>query len=246
MNVRDVKAIVGDTPHMSLGQAKKMTRFIRDHRPVDILELGFKHGVSTCFMAAALGELGRGSMVTIDLESARANTPNIETLLDQVGERTRVQVYYEPTSYTWRLMKMLEDDASPRFDLCYIDGAHSWAVDALAFFLADRLLRPGGWIILDDLHWTYASSPTLKELPLVKAMPTDERETPQVERIFELLVKTHPGYHNARVEDDWGFAQKREVELHRRASEGLKAPLQRVVSGLRDIRELLRSRLNMG
>jgi hypothetical protein len=50
-----------------------------------------------------------------------------------------VNYYFEPTSYTWRMMKMLEEDEGPRFDLCYLDGAHSWFVDGFAFFLIDRL-----------------------------------------------------------------------------------------------------------
>lgn len=160
-------------------------------------------------MAATLSELGRGSIVTIDLESARKITPNIEELLERIGERQRVTVFYEPTSYTWRMMRFLEENPVPRFDLCYLDGAHNWFVDALAFFLVDRLLRPGGWIIFDDMNWTYATSPALKNTEEVRKMPADEQTTPQVRKIYELLVKTHPNYHNFRLEEDWAFAQKR-------------------------------------
>jgi predicted O-methyltransferase YrrM len=161
---------------------------------------------------ATLSELGRGSIVTIDVEWARQEKPNIEELLDRIGERHRVTVFYEPTSYTWRMMRFLEEDPAPRFDLCYLDGAHTWFVDALAFFLADRLLRPGGWIIFDDLDWTVATSPSRKESKGPRSMPLDEQTTLQVERIYELLVKPHPSYHNFRVEDGWAFAQKRDAK----------------------------------
>jgi len=212
MKNHDVRALVGDVPHMTLEQAEKLTKFIADHQVEAILELGFCHGVSTCYMATALSELGHGSIVTIDLEWAREATPNIEALLDRIGERYRVKVFYEPTSYTWRMMRFLEEDPAPRFDLCYLDGAHSWFVDALAFFLVDRLLRPGGWIIFDDLDWTYATSPALKESQMVRRMPLDEQTTQQVKKIYELLVKTHPNYHNFRIEDGWAFAQKRDTK----------------------------------
>jgi hypothetical protein len=46
---------------------------------------------------------------------------------------------------------------------------------------------------------------------IVRKMPDDEQTTPQVQRIFELLVKPHPDYFNFRIEDDWGFAQKRDT-----------------------------------
>jgi predicted O-methyltransferase YrrM len=211
MKVDEVRGIIGDLPHMTLRQAETITEFIANQHIEAILELGFEHGVSTCYMAVALSESGRGTIVTIDLEPAREATPNIEELLNRIGESHRVKVFYEPTSYTWRLMKFLEEDPTPRFDLCYLDAAHSWFVDALGFFLVDRLLRPGGWIILDDVDWTYARSPALKKSKEVRSMPLDEQTTPQVRKVYELLVKTHPNYHNFRLEAGWAFAQKRDT-----------------------------------
>ncbi|HEY5049691.1 MAG TPA: hypothetical protein VII50_02230, partial [Acidothermaceae bacterium] len=71
-----------------------------------------------------------------------------------------------------------------------------------------KLLRPGGWMVFDDLPWTYASSPALSQLPWVQKMSDEERTTPQVQRIFDLLVKTHPAYDLFREEGQWGLAQK--------------------------------------
>jgi predicted O-methyltransferase YrrM len=206
---RQIHDLIRGVPHMTLEQADRMRRLIVEERLNDILELGFFHGVSTCYMAHALAEIGGGRITTIDLESARDLVPGIETLLEKVGQRDRVDVHYEPTSYTWRLMKMLEEDPSPRFDLCYLDGAHNWFVDGFAFFLVDRLLKPGGWIVFDDLDWTYAKSPALRDTDMVRNMPADERETPQVRKVYELLAKPHPDYHHFREERDWAFIQKR-------------------------------------
>ncbi len=208
MNNIDVKKIVGPTPHMTLGQAELLTSFMEEHQVQNILELGFAHGVSTSYMAAALGRTSGGSIVTIDRERARQREPNIETLLDRIGESDRVTTYYEPTSYNWRLMKFLEQEPQPQFDLCYLDGAHNWLVDGLAFFLIHRLLKPGGWIIFDDLNWSYAKSPALKNTPFVKNMPAEERETHQVRKIYELLVKTHPDFCNFKDDGCWAYAQK--------------------------------------
>jgi len=208
MQVANVADIVGDTPHMTPAQGEQITNFILENRVTDILELGFRHGVSTAYMAAALARAGKGRIVTVDLLSARQNTPNVEELLTRVDERQRVEIFYESTSYTWRLMRMLQQDPTPRFDLCYLDGAHDWFVDGFAFFLIDRLLRPNGWILFDDMDWTYAGSPTLGQTDRVKQMPEDERTTKQVRLVYDLLVKTHPGYHNFRDEGEWAFAQK--------------------------------------
>lgn len=209
MNTDEIHDIVRDVPHMSLERAHRMRSFIIEHRVQDILELGFRHGVSTCYMAHALAARGpEGHITTIDLDNARQAEPNIEQLLEAVEQRHRVTIYYEPTSYTWRMMKMLEADPTPRFDLCFLDGAHNWFVDGFAFFLVDRLLKPGGWIIFDDLDWTYADSLSLRKSASVREMPAEERETPQVRKVYELLVKTHPAYANFETEQDWAFAQK--------------------------------------
>jgi predicted O-methyltransferase YrrM len=211
MDVTAVKAIVKDAPHMSLAKARTITSFLREHELHDLLELGFRFGVSTTYLAGAVQDLGRGHVTAIDLEGVRDGELNIEEFLTRAGLRDLVTAYFEPTSYTWRLMRMLEEDPTPRFDFCYLDGAHDWFVDGFAFFLVDRLLRPGGWIVFDDLNWTFAGSPTLSRSERVRAMPEDERTTPQVRKVYELLVKTHPGYGGFRIVDDWAYAQKLET-----------------------------------
>ena len=203
-----MKAAVGQTPHMNAEQAERITRHILNHQPHDILELGFHHGVSTCYLAAALDELGRGHVTTIDRTRVRTLDPNIEELLEALGLRDRVTIHFEPTSYIWRLMKMLDAEAPPTFDLCYIDGAHSWEVDGFAFLLVDRMLRQDGWVVFDDLDWTFGSSPGLSQTARVRDMPAEERETPQVRKVFELLVQRHPDYAHFREEGSWAWACK--------------------------------------
>lgn len=105
-------------------------------------------------------------------------------------------------------MKMLEHNPTPRFDFCFIDGAHSWFTDGFAFFLVDRLLKPGGLLIFDDLNWTYASSPALSQSEWVAQMPKEEKETAQVRKVYELLVKPHPAYGEFIEKDGWAYARK--------------------------------------
>ena len=208
MSVETVQSVVQDTPHMSLTQARRITTFIRDHDLSDILELGFRFGVSTVYMADQLQALGRGHITAIDLELVRDSKPGLESFLSVLDLQDRVTAYYEPTSYVWRLMRMLEEDPQPRFDFCYLDGAHDWFVDGFAFFLVDRLLKPGGWIIFDDVDWTFGSSPTLQRSERVLNMPDDERDTPQVRKVVELLVAMHPSYGSVQIQDDWALVQK--------------------------------------
>jgi len=147
MNIDQIRERVKSIPYMSVTQAETITDVISENRFQNILELGFGHGVSTCYIAGAVDDLGRGTITTIDSISAREAEPNIEHLLGSLGLAKYVAIFYEPTSYIWRLMKMLEETSSPRFDFCYIDGAHDWFTDGFAFFLVDRLLKPGGHML---------------------------------------------------------------------------------------------------
>jgi Methyltransferase domain len=147
--------------------------------------------VSACYIAASLKDNGSGQLTTIDLDSARERDPHIEELLHAAGLLDWVHPIYTPTSYTWELMRTLERQRQGEwlFDFAFIDGAHSWFVDGLAFFLVDKLLKPGAWILFDDLDWTYATSPTLRETDFVRSIPEDERTTPQIGKVFDLLVR---------------------------------------------------------
>jgi predicted O-methyltransferase YrrM len=105
-------------------------------------------------------------------------------------------------------MHLLEKRESD-FDFCFIDGHHSWEVDGLAVLLVERILRPGGIVILDDLDWTYAASRSLANTKQVQRMPAEERDTPQVRKVFELLVKRNSAFADVCERDGWGFAVKK-------------------------------------
>lgn len=209
MDIENVYTRTAGIPHMSRQQAATMTSLILDHKFKNILELGFRHGVSSCFIAAALDANGGGHLTTIDRANAETIEPNIDKLLADLQLQSYVTRFYEPKSYIWRMMRMLEEDPKPRFDMCFIDGAHDWYTDGFAFFLADRLLVPGGLMIFDDIDWSYAKSPSLREADFVKKMPSDEREARQVRMVFELLVKPHGGYERFSEKGDWAFAWKK-------------------------------------
>ena len=202
--------ILKDIFGMSFGQAKYLEKFLRSKNLSNFLELGFAHGVSSCYLATILKDNGFGHLTTIDLESARNRNPNIEFLLNRLDLEEYVSVYYEYESYNWRLMKFIEENEDPIFDFCYIDGAHDWNVDGFAFLLVDKLLKPGGWVIFDDIDWAFSLSPTMKEINRVKNMPDDVKDTPHISKVFNLLVKKHPNYCNFEITDfGWGIAQKK-------------------------------------
>ena len=100
-------------------------------------------------------------------------------------------------SYNWQLMKRLEESDSLIYDFVYLDGSHTWAIDALSFFLIDLLLKPGGFIDFDDYGWSLAKSPSLNPtiFPETATMYTEEQiNQAQVKMIIELIVRRDVRY----------------------------------------------------
>ena len=93
--------------------------------------------------------------------------------------------------------KLIEQHpTTPIFDYCFLDGAHTFAVDALNFYLCDRLLAIGGYMDFDDYHWKLrGSSLDPSRVPEILLQYTDEQiEARQVKMIVDVLVRPDPRY----------------------------------------------------
>lgn len=219
MQFETVKDHIVGVPYILDEMAADLYSFILKEEPRECLELGFGHGASSCYIAAALDEVGKGKLTSVDLLSGiEWQTPSIEELLERTGLTDRVEVHREHTGYSWFLGKQIERYTSnnrciPIYDFCFIDGAKHWTTDAAAFFLVDKLLKPGGWLVFDDLRWTFQSKVDEGKRKLdgisLLTMRNEELNEPHIEKVFRLLVMQHPDYSNFRIKDDWwAWAQK--------------------------------------
>lgn len=214
MEFNKIAEILHNIPHMTKDQGYTIYELIKNSSIENIVELGFANGTSSCYMAAALEEKKKGKVVTIDNNTAKDRTPNINDLLQKTGLSQYVEPVYANTSYNWELMKLIDQQThngvcEPLFDFCYLDGAHNLEVDGCAFMLVDKLLKPGAYLLFDDLLWSYAESPALKKTDFVKSMPEDERVTPQIKKLFDLIVASHPSYTDFSIKGNWAMARKR-------------------------------------
>lgn len=218
MRFNDAAAKLSGIPHISKHSARILYDFILTERPAHCLELGFAHGASSGYIAAALDEIGAGHLTSVDLESSAGFTPTIEHTLERLNLANQVTIAREVNSYNWFLKKCIErqtqgGECQPCFDFVFIDGSKNWTIDGLAFFLADKLLKDGGWILFDDYDWRYAdASARGKEAAdgiSIRALSDDQIEQPNVKAIFELLVAQHPSYSQCQVQDtSWAWARK--------------------------------------
>jgi predicted O-methyltransferase YrrM len=211
MELSTVTELVRGVPWMSPDQGAIVYRHIRETAPDLVLELGTANGASAAYMAAALDANGSGRLVTVDRADAGYQPAR---LLEDIGLRKWVDVVVRPdSSYNWFLKEQIDQQSDaagncePIYDFCYLDGAHNWTIDGLAALLVEKLLKPEGWLLLDDLEWSYASSPSAASEPF--AMSSSERRQPHMRAVFDLLVRQHPSFTEFRVENgNWGWAQK--------------------------------------
>lgn len=217
MEFDEIARAVAGVPYMSPELGRRVYDHIRRTRPAEVLELGTAHGVGAAYMAAALAANGAGHLTTVDHGGAAFDPPP-EQVLARAGLADRVTVVRAHSSYDWYLGEQLrrvsdaDGNAEPYLDFCYLDGCKNFSVDGLAVVLIERLLRPGGWLLMDDLEWTYESNPWVAPVgdgrpfgPLSEA----ERTQPHLLAVFELVVRQLPSFTEVLREDAWyGWAHK--------------------------------------
>jgi len=205
MTPDEVKAVVGDLRWMALGQGKFLERHFREHGIRDVLELGHMHGVSTCYFAGLVAPVG-GRVVTCDLPHVERLEPNLETLLARCG-LGNVEIRRSHEGGAWEMQQLMR--AGRRFDFCYIDAGHTWECCGFQFYLALSLVRPGGWILFDDLKYSVATSAHDPDAPWVRAMTPEARERCQVREVWDLLVTPHQDLDVMEEHGNWGLCRKR-------------------------------------
>jgi predicted O-methyltransferase YrrM len=231
-------AAIAGVPFMSPEQGRIVYDHVRSTRPDEVLELGTAHGVGAAYMAAALADNGSGLLTTVDFAGASYD-PSPEDVLERAGVADRVTVVREFSSYTWWLKEQVaarsdaHGNVEPRFDFVYLDGSKNWTIDGFAVVLAEKLLRPGGWLLMDDLGWTYADDPARDATDGVahRELSEPERTEPHLRAVFELIVAQHPSFTELRVQDEWwGWARKAPGEPPRRTVETSR-PLGALAAG---------------
>lgn len=169
--------------------------FANVQTPLTFAEIGVDKGDTSLELARYLN--GRGTLHLFDFEDValrvrdRLAAQGLENVVVHGCSRC------SHDSYNWNLMRLLRDTPELRFDYVYLDGAHTWEIDGLAFFLCDMLLRPNGFIDFDDYHWSHAASPTCnpESFPGITRMYTAEQiATPQVALVVDLLVRRSGRY----------------------------------------------------
>ena len=100
-------------------------------------------------------------------------------------------------SYNWQLLSLIKNHGTRTiFDYVFLDGAHTFAIDALSFYLCDRLLNKGGYLDFDDYGWRLrGSSLDPEHIPEIALQYTEEQiDAYQVKLIVDELVRPDERY----------------------------------------------------
>ena len=188
-------------------------QFIVDNKLQACIELGAGFGATSCVMGAAVNKLDQGKVITID--KYLHQPVNVKVLMRHVGlSDDSIEVVIDELGYNWYLAELIREQTRdgvcvPIFDFCLLDGAHEWETDALAFSLLAKLLKPDGWIAIDDINFCLRMIPNWQES---HGTHTDrELDTFQMKMVYELVVQQHPDFcgfhltHEGRI----GWARKK-------------------------------------
>lgn len=121
-----------------------------------IAEIGIGVGATTHQIATYMNN--RGKLLIFDFHDT---VIPVKKMMEAEGYTNVMPLgcsYKRLDSYNWNLLDLIKNaNGRKLFDYVYLDGAHSFPVDALAFFLIDILLKPGGYIEFDDYAWTHGN-----------------------------------------------------------------------------------------
>jgi predicted O-methyltransferase YrrM len=118
---------------------------VAELKPERIIELGTNVGISSAYMAAALADAGRGTLVTLEASPARS----------QVARRMHQSLGLGQVEYVLGLFdQTLESALGEPVDFAFIDGHHQYE-PTLDYF--DRIWarsKEGAVFVFDDIRWS--------------------------------------------------------------------------------------------
>lgn len=192
-------------------EAMEVLRRVRaEHDSPTIAEVGVGIGASTIEFVKLLS--GAGAIHLFDFEDVvDALVADLRALEMSAG------VHLVPhgngrqrfNGYAWSLATMLSSlEAaglqSQIFDFVYLDGAHSFHHDAPACLVLKRMVRPGGYLVFDDMYWSFNRSPVLnpqKKPQIREDYSEDQLARPHVELVVELFVRSDPEFEQVFLDD---------------------------------------------
>jgi hypothetical protein len=163
----------------------------------------------TLYLSLAIKNVGSGRLVLVQrrLKDLRAHNHRIDKILLEFGSEEVLLRIQEHSSLDWSLLQLLQDRAGEQYDFMMIDGGRSCSEVGFACVLGERLIRPGGWIMVSDTRFSFAKQ-IRRDASLKPKLSNSELSTCQINAVFEIFLKSHPNFTTYRRRFGIGLAQK--------------------------------------
>lgn len=165
---------------------------------ISVAEVGIGIGATSREIAKMMK--GKGALHLFDYEETVAKVEQMlrsEGLVDGITVVAHGNTHLTYDSYSWHLAKLalgeLSRGGTGIYDLAYLDGGHVFHHDAPACIALKELIRPGGYLVLDDVHWSFAKSRSAnpeRKPEIRKRYTQDQIETSHVMLVDRLIMKT--------------------------------------------------------
>ena len=127
-----------------------LRRMTLETRPKVAIEVGLAFGISTLYLLDALAELGSGLLIGMDPAQHDGTWRGGGLANVRAAGLSRFYEFHERSSQD--LLPELVARGL-RAQLAFIDGWHTYDHTLVDFFFVDRLLEPGGIVVLDDVGY---------------------------------------------------------------------------------------------
>ena len=183
-------------------------------KPVTVAEIGIGYGATTLQVLKMLD--AQDVYWCFDFEDQLKNLTD-DLLTRDFGIKCQLVTAGnsrdEWDSYNWNLSNMVfrmrERHEHGIFDAVYLDGAHTLLHDGLAVCLLKELMKNGGFLILDDLFWTFSSLKGEYTFPHGR-LPKYQMDDAQIFRVQELFLTNDPNFERLSPPNTWrGIFRKR-------------------------------------
>jgi len=134
------------TSNIDESEGQFLATIIRKYKPQKTIEIGCAYGISALYICSELEKLNDPHHIMIDAWQSTVFKNIGVTNLKKAGigffelieERSEIV-----------LPRLLSENK--KYDLCFIDGNHTFDHTLIDFFYLDRMITTGGIIILDDV-----------------------------------------------------------------------------------------------
>lgn len=170
----------------------------RPGTPLRIAEIGIDKGATSFELVKVLRKGDRLDLFDWDMCPLASN-------LDGLRAEARCEIEFFPNttkvhdSYFWTIARMRlsqgpEEAAMGTWDAVYLDGSHTYPADAPTTCLLKEMVSPGGYLVLDDVFWSMAASPTSNNARNRDRYTDEQMEANHIEMIVELFLRSDPRF----------------------------------------------------